>query len=90
MQKPADDRLLAYLDGELPEAERREIEAWLDSDPAARDRLAEFAATANLVRLAFDDAMHEPVPERLIAAARGETSPERGAQILPFTPRRAP
>ena len=31
-----------------------------------------------LVRLAFDEVMHEPVPERLIAAARGETA-SRGA-----------
>ncbi|HZU89536.1 MAG TPA: zf-HC2 domain-containing protein [Stellaceae bacterium] len=90
MQKPADDRLVAYLDGELDGAERREIEAWLDRDPAVRDRLAELAATANLVRLAFDEVMHEPVPERLIAAARGEAAPAKGARVLPFTPRAEP
>jgi anti-sigma factor RsiW len=91
MQKPADDRLVAYLDGELEDAERREVEAWLDGDPAARDRLAELAATANLVRFAFDEVMHEPVPERLLAAARGEAAAlARGARVLPFTPRAAP
>jgi len=35
MQKRSDDRLIAYLDGELRTAEQREIEAWLASDPAA-------------------------------------------------------
>jgi len=30
MQKRSDDRLIAYLDGELEMAERREIEAWLE------------------------------------------------------------
>jgi anti-sigma factor RsiW len=89
MQKPADERLVAYLDGEIEGAERHEIEAWLDSDPAARERLAELAAVANLVRLAFDDVMHEPVPERLLATARGEPAPpEAGARILPFKPPR--
>jgi len=42
MQKRSDDRLIAYLDGELEVAERREIDAWLDADPAAREKLAEF------------------------------------------------
>jgi anti-sigma factor RsiW len=91
MQKPGDDRLVAYLDGEIDATERREIEAWLDGDPAARERVAELAATASLVRLAFDEVMHEPVPERLLAAAHGDmAAPERGAQILPFIARRAP
>jgi anti-sigma factor RsiW len=38
------------------------------------------------VRSAFDEVMHEPVPERLIAAARGETaSAGTGAKIVPFS-----
>jgi anti-sigma factor RsiW len=85
MQQLSDDRLIAYLDGELEVAQRREVEAWLDVDPAARQRMAELAESANLLRLAFDEAIREPVPGRLIAAARGETaSPQAGAQIVPF------
>ncbi len=72
MQKRSDDRLIAYLDGEVDVSERREIEAWLDTDPAARDKLAALAQSAALVRSAFDEVMHEPLPDRLIAAARGE------------------
>ena len=68
MQKRSDDRLIAYLDGEVDVSERREIEAWLDSNPAARDKLAALADSAALVRSAFDEVMHEPLPERLIAA----------------------
>lgn len=91
MQKSDDERLTAYLDGESDAAERRAVEAWLDADPAARARLAELAATASLLRLAFDEILHEPVPERLIAAARGDAAPpEGGARILPFTPRHPP
>jgi anti-sigma factor RsiW len=85
MQQRSDDRLVAYVDGELEVAQRREVEAWLDADPAARQRLAALAESAHLLRLAFDEAAHEPVPDRLIAAAREESAPpQSGAQILPF------
>ncbi len=85
MQQRSDDRLIAYLDGEVDVSERRQIEAWLDSDPAARDKLAALAQSAALVRSAFDEVMHEPLPDRLIAAARGErVSAEPSAKIVPL------
>jgi anti-sigma factor RsiW len=85
MQQRSDDRLVAYLDGELEVAQRREVEAWLDADPAARRRMVALAESGHLLRLAFDEAIHEPLPDRLIAAARGEAAPlQSGAQILPF------
>jgi anti-sigma factor RsiW len=90
MQKRNDDRLVAYLDDEVDASARREIEDWLDSDPAARDKLAALAQSDALVRSAFDEVMHEAVPERLIAAARGErVSAEPIAKILPFKRGRA-
>ena len=88
MHKRSDDRLIAYLDGELEVTDRRDVEAWLDSDPAARERLAALAESANLIRSAFDEVVHEPVPERLIAAARGETiAPLSRAKVVPFRQR---
>jgi anti-sigma factor RsiW len=85
MQRLGDDRLVAYLDGELETAQRREVEAWLDADPGARQQLASLADSTHLLRLAYDDVLHEPLPDRLIAAARGETvEPQAPAQILPF------
>ncbi|HTV46683.1 MAG TPA: hypothetical protein VMF05_15330 [Stellaceae bacterium] len=72
MPKRSDDRLLAYLDGEIEAADRRDIEAWLEHDPGAREQLAALAESAELVRRAFDEVLHEPVPARLIAAARGD------------------
>ncbi len=71
MQRRSDDCLIAYLDGELEAAERREVEAWLDSDPAARRQLSALAESTDLVRRAFDEVLHEPLPQRLIDAARG-------------------
>ena len=85
MQRLGDDRLVAYLDGELETAQRREVEAWLDADPAARQQLAALADSTHLLRLAYDDVLHEALPDRLIAAARGETAEERAdAKIVPF------
>jgi anti-sigma factor RsiW len=80
MQKHSDETLVAYLDGELDDAERREVEAWLDADPSVRDRLLALAESAGAVRAAFADIVNEPVPDRLIAAARGETA---SGEILP-------
>src|SRR4051794_36369252 len=74
MQKHSDEALIAYLDGELDPAEQRHVEAWLDADPAIRDRLAALVNSADLVRSAYADIIDEPVPERLLKAARGEAS----------------
>jgi anti-sigma factor RsiW len=74
MQERGDDRLVAYLDGELDPAARHAVEAWLDADPAAAARIVALARSAGLVRLAFDEVMREPLPDRLITAARSEGS----------------
>lgn len=86
MSRHSDDRLVAYLDGEVEPAEQREIEAWLDSDPVGRDKLAALAQSADLLRQAYDAVLREPLPGRLIAAARGDTG---AARVLPFVPARA-
>ena len=74
MQKPSDERLIAYLDGELDESERNAVSAWLDRDAELRQRAAQLSESAALLRAAFDETLREPLPERLIAAAHGETS----------------
>jgi anti-sigma factor RsiW len=80
MQKHSDEALVAYLDGELDDAERAHVDAWLEADPAVRDRLAGLAQSAELVRGAYADIVNEPVPPRLIAAASGATE---AAQTAP-------
>jgi anti-sigma factor RsiW len=89
MQKHSDEALVAYLDGELDADERAHVEAWLDADPAVRDRLLALADSATMLRNAFADFVTEPVPERLIAAARGETAPETEAEIVVLRPPQA-
>jgi anti-sigma factor RsiW len=86
MQKHSDEALVAYLDGELDAAERAHVEAWLDADPSVRDRLLTLAESATTLRSAFADFLTEPLPERLIAAARGETATAVEAEIVELRP----
>jgi anti-sigma factor RsiW len=82
MQQPSDELLVAFLDGELGEAEFAEVEAWLDRDPAVRARLSKLGETTALVREAFEEVLREPVPTRLFEVAHPQ------AKILSFRPKR--
>jgi anti-sigma factor RsiW len=94
MPRHDDEALVAYLDGELDDSERRHVEAWLDADPAVRERLAALAQVTDLVRSAYAPVAGEAVPERLLAAARGERpgvaagakAPQQEAEILVLRP----
>jgi anti-sigma factor RsiW len=85
----SDEALVAYLDGELDAQERAHVEAWLEADPAVRDRLLALSESAGLLRGAFADFVTEPVPERLIAAARGESNATTDAEIVVLRPKQA-
>lgn len=89
MQKHSDEALVAYLDGELDGEERAHVEAWLDADPTVRDRLLALSESASLLRSAFADFVTEPVPERLIAAARAEIASPTDAEIVVLRPKPA-
>lgn len=63
-----DSTLIAYVDGELDAQTAREVEAKLADNPEAQafvDRLREIAA---LSHVAFNDTLHEPVPQHLRTA----------------------
>ncbi len=83
MAQPADERLIAYLDGELGESERTEIAAALEANAELRERAARLSESAARLRSAFDDVVREPLPDRLIAAARGTPT----AEIVSFASR---
>lgn len=73
MQKLTDELLIAYLDGELDASVAAEVAATLANDSELDRRAQALADSAVALRAAFDDVLHEPVPERLLAAAHGET-----------------
>ena len=72
MQQPSDEILIAYLDGELDEHESRAIMQALAHDERIYARAERLNASARLIRAAYDEVLREAVPDRLIAAARGE------------------
>ena len=92
MQRPSDEVLVAYLDGEVEETVAVEVEAWLERDPELRNRLQALTESATHIRDAFEEILREPVPDRLMAAAHGRTTdaaPAQGATVLSFGARLA-
>lgn len=70
------ERLSAFLDGELPEAEAREIEAALDADPALQAELEALMTADRGAKAAFEAMLDDPVPFEMAAAIRN--APEGG------------
>jgi hypothetical protein len=76
----SDEILMAYADGELDAATRASVEAAMQEDPEIRKRVARHRALRETMRGAFSAVLDEPVPDRLIEAARGQTAaPKKSA-----------
>lgn len=78
----SDETLMAYADGELDAATRASIEAAMQEDPDIAKRVARHRALREAMQGAFSGVLEEPVPERLIAAARGQNTAPKGAVVL--------
>ncbi|MEO1140023.1 MAG: anti-sigma factor [Pseudomonadota bacterium] len=66
--KLENEKLSAFLDGELSEAETREIEDALASDPALQKEMELLMASDTLAQDEFAEMLQEPVPFELAAA----------------------
>ena len=62
-----EEKLSAFLDGELPEAEARQIEAALADDPNLQAELEALMAADALAQEEFEAIAAEPVPFELAA-----------------------
>jgi len=82
----SDQTLIAYLDGELPQAERATLEAALAADAGLTARLRAHQALADQVRTAFGGVADEPVPQRLTAAVA--MRPVDSGNVVAFRVRR--
>ena len=79
-----DVMLMAYVDGEVDAQTAREIEATIATDPAIGRRVAMFRQTATMMRGAFGEVLHEPVPERLLGALGGGPAAAVAASVAPM------
>jgi len=86
-----DDTLMAYADGELDEAQRVEIAAAVARDPALAQRIEQHRTLRAGVASAFADVLKQPVPEHLLAAARGKpaAADNKSGKVLQFPARAA-
>jgi len=66
----SDETLMAFADGELDDAARAAIESALKEDPELAKRVARHVALRQRVRVAYSSELREPVPQRLLDAAR--------------------
>ncbi|MGE0669016.1 MAG: zf-HC2 domain-containing protein [Sphingomonadales bacterium] len=69
----ADEKLMAYADGELGAAERAVVEAAIAADPALADRVAAHRSLRGALSASFDPVLDEPLPPGL-AALKGSSS----------------
>jgi anti-sigma factor RsiW len=74
----SDEVLMAYADGEADSKTRALVEEAMAADPQIARRIAEHRALRNTLRSSYDNVLAEPVPDRLLAAARARASPQKG------------
>jgi hypothetical protein len=86
----SDEVLMAYADGELDPQMRARVEDAIASDPEVARRVAAHEALRGKLRSTFDRVLDEPVPARLIAAARAKPGarPENRV-VVPLRRKRA-
>jgi hypothetical protein len=75
-----DEMLMAYVDGELSEADRIAVDSAVAGDPALFEKLERHRRLRARMGGAFADVLTEPVPERLTAAAKP-------SNVVPFPAR---
>lgn len=63
-----DERLIAYVDGELDAETARAVEAEMAADPELAEAISALRADTALVRAAYQEPLRGEVPERLVAA----------------------
>lgn len=78
-----DDRLAAYVDGELAPADHDAFEQELAADPALQAEVARQRGLRARLAAAFDPVLDEPVPLALTLAAQAANEPRRGAWRAP-------
>jgi hypothetical protein len=74
----SEETVMAYVDGELDADARAAIEAAMATDPDLARRIAQHETLRRRLRGTFAPVLEEPLPERLLATARGEAQHRRG------------
>jgi hypothetical protein len=81
---PSDETLMAYVDGELDESMRKQVEVSSAADPDVARRLAAHKALRSRLHTSFDKVLEEPVPPHLVTLVRSVAQGSRPGQVLQF------
>lgn len=76
--------LVAYVDNQLEPAQMAAVEEAIREDPEARTIVAVLRRSADAVKAAFDQPMHEPVPARLLATIAAAEATATDGKIVSF------
>ena len=79
--KISDDLLMAYVDGELAPEERAQVEAAMAEYPEYAARVSRQQRLRARLAAQFEPVLQEPVPDRLLAAARGVSATPTAAVV---------
>jgi hypothetical protein len=83
----SNETLMAYVDSELDAATRAEVEAAMRRDPEIEQRIAEYRGLRAKLKAAYEPALAEPVPARLLDILRADNA---GGTAAAGGPGRAP
>lgn len=72
----------AYLDGELPAAEARQVTHWLDENPGALQEVEHIRRTWDLLEHYEDEAVPEGFAQRIFAAVGIERSANKAGRVV--------
>ncbi|GAC1465499.1 MAG: anti-sigma factor [Gemmatimonadaceae bacterium] len=86
----SDEVLMAYADGELDSETREQVEDAITKDPDIARRVASHKALREALRSSFDPVLEEPVPDRLITAARTSSRGRTYPRVVPLRRHSAP
>ncbi len=85
----SEETLMAYADNELDAETRAAVEAAMAADPEIARRVAQHKALRGKLRLAFNNVIRQPVPQRLVNTAQGVPAVRREGNVIPLR-RKAP
>jgi hypothetical protein len=85
----SDEDLMAYADGELDDQKRQQIREAINRDPEIARRVESHRALKESLRKGFDPVLQEPVPDRLVTAARSQSSASK-SNVVPLRGHKVP
>jgi hypothetical protein len=85
----SDETLMAYVDGELDAEARTAVDAAVAADPEVAQRLAQHKALRLSLQRTYDEVLSEPVPQRLVNAARSAPAGAHEAEVADLASARA-